>query len=109
MALNSFAQQDTVNPEAIQPRFLNDDEGKLGFEGVLSKTIDAPYAPGNRGLWRKAKSCARCQRASWELETEKSEISAFTESGPTQCRSDMPRPQARPLGRRLSRLFPRAG
>ena len=29
--------------------------GKLGFEGVLSKTIDAPYAPGNRGLWRKAK------------------------------------------------------
>src|SRR5580692_10986415 len=29
---------------------------KLGFEGVVSKTIDAPYAPGNRGLWRKAKS-----------------------------------------------------
>ena len=28
--------------------------GKLGFEGVVSKTI-APYAPGNRGLWRKAK------------------------------------------------------
>ena len=27
--------------------------GKLGFEGVVSKTIDAPYAPGNRGLWRK--------------------------------------------------------
>jgi ATP dependent DNA ligase domain len=25
---------------------------KLGFEGVVSKTIDAPYAPGNRGLWR---------------------------------------------------------
>ena len=22
--------------------------GKLGFEGVVSKTIDAPYAPGNR-------------------------------------------------------------
>jgi hypothetical protein len=22
---------------------------------VVSKTIDAPYAPGNRGLWRKAK------------------------------------------------------
>jgi hypothetical protein len=30
--------------------------GKLGFEGVVSKTIDAPYAPGNRGLWRKAKA-----------------------------------------------------
>ena len=29
--------------------------GKLGFEGVVSKTIDAPYAPGKRGLWRKAK------------------------------------------------------
>jgi ATP-dependent DNA ligase len=29
--------------------------GKLGFEGVVSKTIDAGYAPGNRGLWRKAK------------------------------------------------------
>jgi ATP-dependent DNA ligase len=29
--------------------------GKLGFEGVVSKTADAAYAPGNRGLWRKAK------------------------------------------------------
>jgi DNA ligase D-like protein (predicted ligase) len=29
--------------------------GKLGFEGVVSKTIGAPYAPGNRGLWREAK------------------------------------------------------
>jgi DNA ligase D-like protein (predicted ligase) len=29
--------------------------GKLGFEGIASKTIDAPYPPGNRGLWRKAK------------------------------------------------------
>jgi ATP-dependent DNA ligase len=34
--------------------------GKLGFEGVVSKTIDAPYAPGNRGLWRKAKAL-NCQ------------------------------------------------
>jgi ATP-dependent DNA ligase len=33
--------------------------GKLGFEGVVSKTIDAPYAPGNRGLWRKAKALDR--------------------------------------------------
>src|SRR5271166_6640501 len=32
---------------------------KLGFEGVVSKTIDAPYAPGNRGLWRKAKCLNR--------------------------------------------------
>src|SRR6202789_4413899 len=33
--------------------------GKLGFEGVVSKTISAPYAPGNRGLWRKAKALNR--------------------------------------------------
>jgi ATP-dependent DNA ligase len=25
--------------------------GKLGFEGVVSNTIDAPYAAGNSGLW----------------------------------------------------------
>jgi bifunctional non-homologous end joining protein LigD len=36
--------------------------GQLGFEGVVSKTIDAPYAPGNRGLWRKAK-CRRRENA----------------------------------------------
>ena len=33
--------------------------GKLGFEGVVSKTVDASYAPGNRGLWRKAKALNR--------------------------------------------------
>jgi ATP-dependent DNA ligase len=33
-------------------------DGKLGFDEV-SKTIDAPYAPGNRGLWRKAKALNR--------------------------------------------------
>jgi ATP-dependent DNA ligase len=33
--------------------------GKLGFEGAISETIDAPYAPGNRGLWRKAKALDR--------------------------------------------------
>jgi len=32
---------------------------KRGFEGVVSKTIDAPYAPGNRGLWRKTKCLNR--------------------------------------------------
>jgi ATP-dependent DNA ligase len=25
------------------------------LKAVVSKTVDAPYAPGNRGLWRKAK------------------------------------------------------
>jgi DNA ligase D-like protein (predicted ligase) len=32
---------------------------KLGYEGIVSKTIDAPYAPGNRGLWRKTKCLNR--------------------------------------------------
>ena len=32
---------------------------KLGLEGIVSKTIDAPYAPGNRGLWRKSKCLNR--------------------------------------------------
>jgi bifunctional non-homologous end joining protein LigD len=27
----------------------------IADKGVVSKTIDAPYAPGNGGLWRKAK------------------------------------------------------
>ena len=39
--------------------FILKHAGKLGVEGVVSKTIDAPYAPGNRGLWRKAKSLNR--------------------------------------------------
>jgi hypothetical protein len=29
--------------------------GKLGFEGVVPKTIDAPYAPGDRDLWPRPK------------------------------------------------------
>jgi bifunctional non-homologous end joining protein LigD len=32
---------------------------QLGYEGVVSKTVDAPYAPGNRGLWRKSKCLNR--------------------------------------------------
>jgi hypothetical protein len=32
---------------------------ELAFEGVVSKTRDAPYAPGNRGLWRKTKCLNR--------------------------------------------------
>lgn len=32
---------------------------QLGFEGIVSKTVDAPYASGNRGLWRKAKCLNR--------------------------------------------------
>jgi ATP-dependent DNA ligase len=29
--------------------------GKIGFEGVVSKTIDATYAPGNRAYGAKPK------------------------------------------------------
>jgi hypothetical protein len=36
MALNSFAQQDAVNPEAVQPRFLNDDY-REGFSGPRAR------------------------------------------------------------------------
>jgi ATP-dependent DNA ligase len=41
--------------ESGDGEFILKHAGKLGFEGVVSKTIDAPYAPGNRGLRRKAK------------------------------------------------------
>src|ERR1700722_19413773 len=30
--------------------------GKLSFEGVVSKTIDAPYAARNRDLWLKVQA-----------------------------------------------------
>ena len=33
--------------------------GQFGHEGIVSKTINAPYAPGNRGLWRKSKCLNR--------------------------------------------------
>jgi ATP-dependent DNA ligase len=32
---------------------------QLGFEGIVSKTAEAPYVSGNRGLWRKAKCLNR--------------------------------------------------
>ena len=40
-------------------RLIRQHACKLGFEGVVSKTVDAPYASGNRGLWRKAKCLNR--------------------------------------------------
>jgi len=30
-------------------------------EGIVSKRIDAPYAPGNRGLWLKVKCLNRVE------------------------------------------------
>jgi ATP-dependent DNA ligase len=32
---------------------------ELSLEGIVSKRADAPYAPGNRGLWRKVKCLYR--------------------------------------------------
>lgn len=32
---------------------------RLGVEGVVSKRIDAPYSPGNRGFWQKSKCLNR--------------------------------------------------
>ncbi len=28
---------------------------ELGLEGIVSKRLDAPYSPGDRGLWVKTK------------------------------------------------------
>jgi len=38
---------------------IREQAGRLGHEAVVSKTADAPYAPGNRGLWRKSKCLSR--------------------------------------------------
>src|SRR5215472_4545041 len=35
--------------------------GALHVEGIVSKRIDAPYTPGNRGLWRKVKCLNRAE------------------------------------------------
>ena len=42
----------------LGPQFL---QGvcNLGLEGVVSKRLDAPYVPGNRGLWLKTKCLNR--------------------------------------------------
>jgi bifunctional non-homologous end joining protein LigD len=37
---------------------------KQSLEGIVSKRIDAPYAPGDRGLWRKVK-CLHRRNLSW--------------------------------------------
>ena len=34
---------------------------KHGLEGIVSKRIDAPYSPGNRGLWVKSKCLNRAE------------------------------------------------
>ena len=49
-----FNGHETGNGELVRQHAC-----QLGFEGVVSKTIDAPYAPGDRGLWRKSKCLNR--------------------------------------------------
>ena len=34
---------------------------EMGLEGIVSKRADAPYVPGNRGLWVKTKCLHRRQ------------------------------------------------
>ena len=48
-----FNDHDTGDGELILKH-----AGELGWS-IVSRTIDAPYAPGNRGLWRKAKALNR--------------------------------------------------
>jgi ATP-dependent DNA ligase len=38
---------------------IRDHACRMGLEGIVSKTNDPPYAPGNRGLWRKSKCLNR--------------------------------------------------
>jgi len=40
------------------PRF-REHTCKLGLEGIISKRIDRPYAPGDRGIWVKPKCLNR--------------------------------------------------
>jgi hypothetical protein len=53
MALNSFAQQDAVNPEAVQPRFLNDD---------YRERFSGPRARFSSGVPKSAPATPRYRR-----------------------------------------------
>jgi hypothetical protein len=53
-ALRRAAYPVTLYARPVSYRFAS-----LSYEGVVSKTVDAPYAPRNRGLWRKAKCLDR--------------------------------------------------
>jgi bifunctional non-homologous end joining protein LigD len=39
-----------------QGRAFHEKACELSLEGIISKRADAPYGPGNRGLWLKIKS-----------------------------------------------------
>jgi bifunctional non-homologous end joining protein LigD len=42
-----------------QGRAFHQKACELSLEGIVSKSADAPYAPGNRGLWLKVKCLHR--------------------------------------------------
>ena len=44
--------------KSYEPAFY-DKACAMHVEGIVSKRIDAPYAPGNRGLWLKVKCLNR--------------------------------------------------
>jgi bifunctional non-homologous end joining protein LigD len=51
----------------------------LKVEGIVSKRVDAPYAPGNRGLWVKTKCLNRDQRQATHTHFRGSEFGATDE------------------------------
>ena len=44
------------------PRF-REHACKLGLEGIISRRIDRPYAPGDRGIWVKSKCLNQLKRS----------------------------------------------
>jgi bifunctional non-homologous end joining protein LigD len=52
----SFSSHDESDGEALRGAAC-----KQGLEGLVSKRADAPYSPGNRGLWVKSKCLNRAE------------------------------------------------
>jgi DNA ligase D-like protein (predicted ligase) len=52
----SFSSHDDSDGEALREAAC-----KQGLEGLVSKRADAPYSPGNRGLWVKSKCLNRAE------------------------------------------------
>jgi hypothetical protein len=48
-----------IDHQAGHGRAIFETACALSVEGIVSKRIDAPYAPGNRSLWRKVKCLHR--------------------------------------------------
>jgi bifunctional non-homologous end joining protein LigD len=46
-------------PRSVQYSDHHIGDGRAKAEGIVSKRVDAPYAPGDCGLWRKSKCYQR--------------------------------------------------